>query len=238
VIPRPPAGPPGPPRREGPLRVALVDDSALFRAGLARLLELAGLTVVAQLPRATALAAVVQSLAPDVVLLDVRLPPTHTDEGIVSALELRAGRPDVGVLVLSTYAEGVWARQLFARGSAGLGYLLKDRVDDVPALIDAIRRVHDGGTVVDPEVVARLVESTTRRSALDRLSPREHAILTLMAEGRSNVGIGKALFLSPRTVEAHIASVFAKVPLDSEDNTSNRRVLAVLTFLQERSGRG
>lgn len=219
---------------KAPTRVALVDDSALFRTGVAQLLVLAGLQVVGQLPSAAAVPALVEDQHPDVVLLDVRLPPTHTDEGIRCALELRSAFPDTGVLVLSTYVEGSWARQLFAAGPSGLGYLLKDRVDDVTALVDAIERVRGGGTVVDPEVVARLVGPTGGRSALDQLSERELDVLRLMAEGRSNVGIGKALFLSPRTVEAHVASIFAKLPLDADDNTANRRVLAVLTFLQER----
>jgi DNA-binding NarL/FixJ family response regulator len=211
----------------------LVDDSALFRHGVARLLELAGLDVVGQLASTEAVNAVAQAQRPDVIVLDVRLPPTQTDEGIRCALDLRRTFPRIGVLVLSTYAEGIWAHRLFARGPAGLGYLLKDRVNDVSALVDAIERVRCGGTVVDPEVVARLVAVTSRRSALDALSEREREVLTLMAEGCSNVGIGKALFLSPRTVEAHIASVFAKLPLPAEDNTANRRVLAVLTILQE-----
>jgi DNA-binding NarL/FixJ family response regulator len=217
-------------------RVVLVDDSALFRRGLATLLSLAGLSIVGELQSAGALAAVLDQQQPDVVVLDVRMPPTHTDEGIRTALAVRASHPGIGVLVLSTYAEGTWARQLFESGSAGLGYLLKDRVDDVTTLVDAIERVRTGGTVVDPEVVARLVAVTSQRAALDHLTGREREVLTLMAEGRSNVGIGNALFLSPRTVEAHIASLFGKLPLDHDDNTRNRRVLAVLAFLQDPTG--
>jgi DNA-binding NarL/FixJ family response regulator len=223
-------------RADEAVRVVLVDDSALFRRGVATLLSLAGLSVIGELASAAALPALLDEQRPDVVLLDVRMPPTHTDEGIRTAVAVRTGYPDIGVLVLSTYAEGAWARQLFESGSAGLGYLLKDRVDDVATLVDAIERVRSGGAVVDPEVVSRLVTVTSRRSALDHLTDRERDVLTLMAEGRSNVGIGKALFLSSRTVEAHIASVFGKLPLDHDDNTTNRRVLAVLTFLQERPG--
>ena len=215
------------------LRVVLVDDSTLFRQGLATLLQLAGVAVVGQLPSPAALPALLDAERPDVVILDVRMPPTHTDEGIRTAVAIRASHPQVGVLVLSTYAEGVWASRLFTAGAAGLGYLLKDRVNDVATLVDAIDRVHAGGTVVDPEVVSRLVAVTSRRTILDGLSQRERDVLTLMAEGRSNVGIGQALFLSPRTVEAHIASIFVKLPLEGADNTSNRRVLAVLTFLQD-----
>jgi DNA-binding NarL/FixJ family response regulator len=219
-------------RADEAVRVVLVDDSALFRRGLATLLSLAGLSVIGELPSAAALPALLDVQRPDVVLLDVRMPPTHTDEGIRTAIALRASYPEIGVLVLSTYAEGAWARQLFESGSGGLGYLLKDRVDDVATLVDAIERVRSGGAVVDPEVVSRLVSVTNCRSALDQLTDRERDVLTLMAEGRSNVGIGKALFLSSRTVESHIASVFVKLPLDHDDNTTNRRVLAVLTFLQ------
>ncbi len=229
-------GPPAseaPSRPGAPARVVLVDDSVLFRQGVANLLILAGLEVVGELGNPAALPAVIEAERPDVVILDIRMPPTHTDEGIRAALAVRAGYPDIGVLVLSTYAEGVWARQLFDAGTSGLGYLLKDRVDNVTSLKDAIERVREGGTVVDPEVISRLLTSTTRHSALDALSQREREVLQLMAEGRSNVGIGKQLFVSSRTVEAHVGTIFTKLPLAAADNTSNRRVLAVLTFLQE-----
>ncbi len=219
-----------------PLSVVLVDDSALFRQGLAGLLTAVGLEVSAQLGSSDGLEAVLAETHPDVAILDVRMPPTHTDEGIRLATELRSTHPDLGILVLSTYTEGLWANQLFADGSKGLGYLIKDRVDDVPALVDAIRRIASGGTVVDPEVVSRLLALTQRRSSLTGLTDRERSVLALMAEGRSNVGIGKELFLSPRTVEAHIAAVFNKLPLDAEDNTMNRRVLAVLAYLGDLSG--
>ena len=225
--------PPPPDPAPQSLAVLLVDDSALFRQGLAALLDAAGLDVVAELADARSLADTVRRSAPRVVVLDARMPPTHTDEGIRAALALRAEFPDIGVLILSTYAEGVWANQLFSHGSTGLGYLLKDRVNDTAALIEAIRRVASGGTVVDPDVIERLLAVTNRRSILDGLSPRELDVLTLMAQGRSNVGIGRALYLSPRTVEAYIASIFAKLPLTADDGTTNRRVLAVLTFLQE-----
>ena len=221
----------------GARRVVLVDDSALFRQGLSRLLQLAGVRVLAELNAAAPLSALLDAEPPDVVILDVRMPPTHTDEGIRAALTIRASHPHVGVLVLSTYAEGVWAKELFSSGSSGLGYLLKDRVDDVATLVDALERVRAGGSVVDPEVVSRLLAVTSRRTVLDTLTPRERDVLRLMAEGRSNLGIGRALYLSPRTVEAHIASIFAKLPLSDDDNRLNRRVLAVLAFLQDESVR-
>lgn len=219
-------------RRE-PLRVVLVDDSALFRQGVATLLQLSGVEVMAQLASASALFAVVEEHCPHVVITDVRMPPTHTSEGIEAALALRDRYPTVGVLVLSTYAEGQWAIRLFANGSAGLGYLLKDRVTDAATLVDAIARVRDGHSVVDPEVVARLLAVTNRRRVLSELSEREREVLTLMAEGLSNVGIGRRLFISSRTVETYIAAIFTKLPLADADNTSNRRVLSVLAFLHE-----
>ena len=220
---------------ESPLRVMLVDDSSLFRQGLAALLNAAGLTVVAELGSAEGLPAKVRLHSPDVAVVDARMPPTHTDEGIRGALEIRQDCPGVGVLVLSTYAEGTWASDLFAVGAAGLGYLLKDRVADPAALVDAIRRVHAGGTVVDAEVIERLVAVTKHRSALDELSDREREVLSLMAQGKSNIGIGRSLHLSARTVEAYIASIFNKLPLNADDSSSNRRVLAVLTYLQQRT---
>ena len=213
------------------LSVVLVDDSSLFRQGLAGLLTAARLQVVAELSGPERLFQVMAEFRPDVVILDVRMPPTHTDEGIRVAAELRLSWPDVGVLVLSTYTEALWANQLFATGSRGLGYLIKDRVDDVPTIVDAISRVASGGTVVDPEVVSRLLALNRRKSSLSALTEREQEVLGLMAEGLSNVGIGRSLFLSPRTVETYIAAVFGKLPLDAGDNNSNRRVLAVLAYL-------
>jgi len=216
------------------MRAVLVDDSSLFRHGLAGLLTAAGIEVVAELSDAEALPAVVHGQRPDVVLLDVRMPPTHTDEGINAAIAVRAQAPEVGVLVLSTYAEGAWARRLFEHGATGLGYLLKDRVDDVVTLVDALRRVAEGGTAVDPEVVGSLLSRGERTSsALNGLSPREREVLRLMAEGMSNGGIGQKLFLSARTVETHVTAIFDKLPLHDADHATNRRVLAVLTYLDE-----
>lgn len=219
------------------LRVLLVDDSALFRQGLAALLTAADLDVVGELSDARDIVPVIRRVRADMVVLDARMPPTHRDEGIRAALMIRQELPAVGVLVLSTYAEGAWARSLFAGGSAGLGYMLKDRVNDTAALIQGIWRISEGGSAVDPEVVERLLELTNRRSLLDNLTDREREVLALMAEGRSNAGIGKSLFLSPRTVEAYIASIFTKLPLNADDSTTNRRVLAVLRFLQDQQMR-
>ncbi|GGL98911.1 response regulator transcription factor [Nakamurella endophytica] len=219
-----------------PLTVVLVDDSALFRSGLAALLRAAGIVVAAELDSAAGVADAVTTHRPDAVVLDARMPPTHTDEGIRAAVELRRTAAGVGVLVLSTYADGDWARTLFGAGAAGTGYLLKDRVDDTAALIDALRRVASGGSAVDPEIVAHLLQHPARRSPLGVLSERETQVLQLMAEGRSNAGIAAALYLSARTVEAYVASVFTKLPIPGDDRTTNRRVLAVLTYLQDRAG--
>jgi DNA-binding NarL/FixJ family response regulator len=215
------------------VKAVLVDDSVLFRQGLAGLLEAADIRVVADLGDLGPLNAVLTAEDPDVVVMDIRMPPTHTDEGIQAALSVRHDFPHTGVLVLSTYAEGAWARELFAHGGDGLGYLLKDRVDNVTTLVEALNRVCVGGTVVDPDVVSRLLDGSARNSALTHLTNREREVLSLMAEGRSNIGIGQALHLSPRTVETYVASIFTKLPLDAEDNALNRRVLAVLSFLHE-----
>jgi DNA-binding NarL/FixJ family response regulator len=220
--------------RRRPLRVILIDDSVLFRQGLAGLLTAAGLEVVGELGTPEPLPALMDHVRADVIVLDVRMPPTHTDEGIATAQLIRQQWPDMGVLVLSTYAKAEWAGRLLQGGATGLGYLLKDRVNDVPALIDAIARVADGGTAVDPEIVAQLLAANHRRpSALSNLTERERDVLALMAEGLSNAGIGRQLHLSPRTVEAHVAAVFAKLPLHGHDASLNRRVLAVLAYLQD-----
>ncbi|QIM22773.1 response regulator transcription factor [Phycicoccus sp. HDW14] len=213
-------------------RVVVVEDSELLRQSIVRFLTTAGLQVVAQLGSAEALLAVVAQDRPHVVVLDVRLPPTHTDEGIRAAISLRRAHPAVGVLVLSTYVEGEWARQLFSAGTSATGYLLKDRITE-HAFVEAIEHVGDGGTVVDPEVVSLLMAAQRRSEVLSALTDREREVLELMAQGRSNAGIGQALFLSPRTIEAHVASIFAKLPIVLDEPTSNKRVLAVLAYLQE-----
>jgi DNA-binding NarL/FixJ family response regulator len=215
-----------------PLRVALADDSALFRDGLAALLTAAGVDVVgvaADVPGAHAVAA---AQRPDVVVLDVRMPPTHTDEGIRAAVELHSAFPGLGVLVLSTYAESEWVTRLLAGGADRLGYLMKDRVDDVQALVEALHRVAAGGTAVDPELVSKLVGARVRGGGLDRLTAREREVLALMAEGMSNAGIGRRLYLAPKTVEAHVARIFLALGLQP-DSDGNRRVRAVITFLRQ-----
>jgi DNA-binding NarL/FixJ family response regulator len=213
------------------VRVALADDSVLFRRGLRRLLEDTGVEVVAECDSGDALLQQLDTTAElDAVVLDIRMPPTFTNEGIATAAQIRRRHPRVGVLVLSTYAESGYASELLAAGSSHLGYLLKDRVDDAGVVRDALVRLADGGSVLDPGVVARLVARRNQVRALDRLTDRERAVLAAMAEGRSNIGIGQQLYLSPKTVEAHIASIFAKLDMPVEGDT-NRRVRAVLHWL-------
>jgi DNA-binding NarL/FixJ family response regulator len=213
------------------VRVALADDSALFRRGLAALLEAAGVTVTAQVPSGVELVHAVAVDPPDAVVLDLRMPPTFTDEGLVAAELLRAGHPTLGILVLSTYAEVAYAARLLETGTRHVGYLLKDRVEDSDALCDALVRVVAGESVVDPDIVRRLLGRQRTTSAVDQLTAREREVLGLMAEGRSNQRIGRDLHLSAKTVETHIAAVFTKLglPPSSDDN---RRVLAVLTWLR------
>ncbi|WP_448613542.1 response regulator transcription factor [Modestobacter sp. URMC 112] len=213
------------------MRVALADDSALFRRGLATLLEASGVTVTAQVPSGVELLPAVAADPPDAVVLDLRMPPTFTDEGLVAAEHLRARHPTLGILVLSTYAEVAYAARLLETGTRHVGYLLKDRVEDSDALHDALVRVVAGESVVDPDIVRRLLGRQRTTAAVDLLTAREREVLGLMAEGRSNQRIGRELYLSAKTVETHIAAVFAKLglPPSSDDN---RRVLAVLTFLR------
>lgn len=213
------------------MRVALADDSTLFRSGLAALLTTAGLDVVAQARDSDELLAAIRADPPDVVVLDIRMPPTYTDEGLRAAEVLAATLPDVGVLVLSTYSETSSAIRLLQGRQRGIGYLLKDRVDDVDALLDALQQVTDGRTAVDPEIIARLLEHRQRTGVLDVLTDRERGVLQHMGQGRSNAGIGQALHLSARTVEAHVANVFTKLNLPGGSD-DNRRVLAVLTWLR------
>jgi DNA-binding NarL/FixJ family response regulator len=217
------------------IRVVVADDSTLFRRGLAGLLEAAGVEVVAEVGDVPGVLAAVAVHQPDAVILDVRMPPTHGDEGIRAALEIRETSPKIGVLVLSTYAESEWVTRLLENGSRGLGYLLKDRVDDVHALLGALRRVASGGTAVDPELVSNLLSTRSQTGPMTTLSPRELDVLQLMAEGFSNAGISRRLHLSPRTVETHVAALFGKLSFHPEDGDLNRRVLAVLAFLRRRT---
>jgi DNA-binding NarL/FixJ family response regulator len=213
------------------VRVALADDSALFRRGLATLLEAAGVTVTAQVPTGVELVRAVAVDPPDAVVLDLRMPPTFTDEGLVAAEVLRARHPALGVLVLSTYAEVTYAARLLESGTGHVGYLLKDRVEDSDALRDALARIVAGESVIDPDIVRRLLGRQRRTSAVDQLTARERDVLRLMAEGRSNARIGRELYLSPKTVETHIAALFSKLGLPQSPD-DNRRVLAVLSHLR------
>ena len=211
-------------------RVVIAEDSVLLLAGLTKLLESAGFEVAATAGDAAGLLAAVEREQPDVVIADVRMPPTHTDEGIRAALVIRSEWPDVAVLVLSQYVEERYAADLLSANMHGIGYLLKDRVADVAEFTDAVGRVAAGGTALDREVVSQLLAASRHAGDLDPLTPRERDVLALMAEGRSNAGVATALVLSLGTVEKHVASIFGKLGLPASD-TDNRRVLAVLRYL-------
>lgn len=211
------------------MRILICEDSVLLREGIARLLTDAGLEVVAQLPDATALEAAIRASDPDLAILDVRMPPTRTNEGILAAIGIRSRGDRPCVLVLSQYVEERYAADLIASGPAGFGYLLKDRVADVRDFLAAIEQVASGGTVLDPEVVTQLLARRRRDARMERLTPRERQVLALMAEGAANQAIADRLYISAGSVEKHISAVFQKLELDPEDG--NRRVLAVLAHL-------
>jgi DNA-binding NarL/FixJ family response regulator len=212
------------------LRLTIVDDSTLFREGLVRVARDLGFDVVGQAGDAQSLTALVRADPPDVAVLDIRMPPTFTTEGLVAALEIRVAMPSVGVLVLSQFVDTHHVMELIASGG-GVGYLLKDHVGDIAEFGDAVRRIAAGGSVIDPEVVAELVGRRRHRDAIEELSGRERDVLHLMAQGRTNSAIGSRLYLSPKTVEAHIRSIFMKLQLEPADD-DHRRVLAVLTYLR------
>ncbi|GLX00780.1 response regulator transcription factor [Microtetraspora sp. NBRC 16547] len=211
------------------MRVVIAEDAVLLREGLAGVLERFGHAVVASVGDAGSLVTAVEEHRPDIVVADVRMPPGFTDEGLRAALMLRGRHPDLAVLVLSQYVEQTYAAELLDSGGAGIGYLLKDRIGDVTEFVDAVIRVAEGGTVIDPEVVRQLLGQ--RRDPLRRLTPRELEVLGLIAEGRSNASIAQALFVTDAAVAKHIASIFTKLDLP-RDTDGHRRVLAVLAYLR------
>ncbi len=213
------------------MRVVLADDWKLLREGLAELLGQAGFEVVGRAGDAEDLLRKVGAHRPDVAVVDVRMPPTHTDEGLRAAAEIRGRFPGTGVLILSQYIDEAYAVELFGGGADGLGYLLKDRVADLDRFVDAVRRVGEGGSVLDPEVVATMLGRRRDQDPLAVLTAREREVLELMAEGRSNHAIGEQLVISQRAVEKHVTGIFEKLELPSEAET-HRRVLAVLAYMQ------
>jgi DNA-binding NarL/FixJ family response regulator len=213
------------------MRVVIAEDLALLRDGLTRLLRDNGFDVVAAVDDGNALLRVIATEKPDIAIVDIRLPPTFRDEGVRAALEARRRSPGTAILVVSQYVEQTYATELLADGRGGVGYLLKDRIMDVADFVDAVRRVAEGGTALDPEVVSQLF-SRRRDGPLERLTPRELEVLGLMAEGKSNAGIAKTLVLTVGAVEKHIASILGKLDLPPSE-TDHRRVLAVLTYVQD-----
>lgn len=215
------------------MRIVIAEDEALLREGLARLLTDAGIEVVGTGGTSAELEEQVSRLVPDVAIIDIKMPPTHTDEGLVAAQEIRRRHPTVAVLLLSHYLDSNYAMRLLEEHSESVGYLLKDRVSDIAVLMDALRRVHEGESVIDPTIVQRLVRRRREHDALDELTNRELEVLALMAEGHSNHAIELTLVVSPKTVEAHIRQIFMKLGFE-EAPDQHRRVLAVLAYLRRR----
>lgn len=214
------------------MRIVIAEDAAVMREGLVRLLEDRGHEVVAAVADGETLLAAAREHHPDVAVVDIRMPPTYADEGLRAAVILRREQPDIGVLVFSQYVETRYATQLLAEGSAGVGYLLKDRVADVSEFMEALERVATRGTALDPDVVSQLLGASRRGASLDAsLTPRESEVLSLMAEGRSNAGIADRLVITEGAVEKHVANIFAKLDLPVSES-DNRRVLAVVRYLQ------
>jgi DNA-binding NarL/FixJ family response regulator len=213
------------------MRVVIADDAMLIREGAARLLQDAGVRVAGKAGDAQTLLRLVATEHPDVAIVDIKMPPTHTDEGLVAAEQIRSSQPGVGVLVLSQYLDSRYAARLLKDHPEGRGYLLKDRVSDIGVLKDAIARIAEGECVLDPTIVARLIKRPRRPGPIDELTGREREVLALIAEGRSNHGISQILVLSPKTVEAHVGRILAKLGLDDTPDY-HRRVLAVLAFLR------
>jgi DNA-binding NarL/FixJ family response regulator len=213
------------------VRVVVADDAVLLREGVVRILREAGFDVQAQAGNADDLLLHVRSLEPDVAIVDIRMPPTHTDEGLRAAQRIRAEHPGIGVLVLSQYVEPAYALELLAGSAEGVGYLLKERIGNIDEFVAAVRRVAAGGSALDPAVVSEIVGRRRRDDPLAQLTPREREVLELMAEGRSNQGIAERLVVTERAVEKHVTSIFGKLQLPAEA-ADHRRVLAVLTFLR------
>ena len=213
------------------MRVVIADDSVLLREGLARVLTEGGFEIVAQAANADELRKAVRRFKPDIAIVDVRMPPTHTDEGARAAVEIRAEQPEVAILVLSQVIEAAHAMQLFSERPEGFGYLLKDRVLEIDDFLESVRRVGRGGTAIDPEVIGQLVGRRRDDGPLDELTAREREVLELMAQGLSNRGICEKLVISPKTVETHVNSIFLKLDLMPAQD-EHRRVLAVLAFLR------
>jgi DNA-binding NarL/FixJ family response regulator len=213
------------------MRVMIAEDNVLLREGLVRLLTESGIEVAGTSGNADKLLVLVDDDPPDVAIVDIRMPPTHTDEGMKAALKIRAGHPEIGVLVLSQYVEVGLAMQLLGDSAAGVGYLLKDRVSNVKEFMDAVTRVADGGSAIDPTIVSALISKQRKRDPLDRLTPREREVLALMAEGRSNQGIADRFVITLRAVEKYVSSIFSKLDLPTTGSDS-KRVLAVLLYLR------
>ena len=215
------------------MRIVIAEDSVLLRAGLTRFLTEGGEEIVAAVGDAVALVEAVERHRPDLAVVDVRMPPTHTDDGLRAALEIRRRWPAVGILVLSQYVEERYASELLAGDTGGIGYLLKDRIADVGDFLDAVRRVGSGGAVLDPEVVAQILARSRRHDPIATLTPREREVLSLMAEGRSNGAIAAALVVGDGAVEKHVSNIFQKLDLTPAEG-DHRRVLAVLAYLEAR----
>lgn len=213
------------------MRVLIADDSMLFREGLVHLLQAKGVEVVAQVGDAGELVEAVNALNPDLAIVDIRMPPTHTNEGLLAALQLRRSHPNLGVLVLSHHVESTHAARLLSENPRGVGYLLKDRVTDLDDFVDVLRRIAAGGSAIDPDIVASLLRRERTNDPLAALTPREREVLALMAEGLSNPAISGRLFLTPKTVETHVARIFSKLGLPPA-TSDHRRVLAVITYLR------
>ncbi len=212
------------------MRAVIAEDLFLLRDGLTRMLQAHGLSVIGAVDTGDDLLAAINQEGPAVAIVDVRLPPTFSDEGLRAALRARKEHPGLPILVLSQYVEQLYARELLAEGTGGIGYLLKDRVFDSAQFVDAVRRVAGGGTAMDPEVISRLLARGTGNASLSALSPREREVLALMAEGRSNAAIAQRMVITERAVAKHTASIFTKLDLQPSDD-DNRRVLAVLAYL-------